>query len=291
MRRILFLLMAMMLGVLPLSAQTGLSDEQQNLLDELRDALETRDSWESYSRTTQTSTRLALTVTGTDTSQWRTDTVTLEATADIDHESGDAQGSVNRSASLASSEGGTQGERAQIEFIAVDGNMFVSEDGVVAEAASDTQEFADFRLGELVDGFEVPTQILDNATEVFDLGVRRDSRRRDIQRYEVLLDFSESLPLLDLDLDSFVSEFNGQAELGALSDAVIAGSSLRLIASVDTATGQLTETALVIEIAVELEGESVVSVPAEDGRFSLELSQEMQSAYFNINDDFDIQAP
>jgi hypothetical protein len=40
-----------------------------------------------------------------------------------------------------------------------------------------------------------------------------------------------------------------------------------------------------------MQGEPVVAVAAGDGRFTLELSQELQNAYFNINDDFDIEAP
>ena len=290
MRRIVLALAILMLAALPLFAQTELPEEQQNLLDELRDAFENRDSWDSYSRSTQTSTRIALTVTGEDVNQWRTDTITLEAAADIDREAEAMQGSVSRSESLASSDEGTSSDRAQIEFVALDGDVFVSDDGDFAEA--DLNNFEDFRLEALVEmGFEVPAELLDNATAVLDLGVRRDSRRRDIQSYEVTLDFTESLPLLDLDLDAMLREFNGIAELGALSEAVIEGSSLRLIAGVDTATGRLTQTALVVEIGVEMQGEPVVAVAAGDGRFTLELSQELQNAYFNINDDFDIEAP
>jgi hypothetical protein len=296
MRRIVFLLALILLAAMPLAAQTDLTDEQQALRDELREAFENRDSWDSYSRSTQDSTRIALTVIGTDTSQWRTDTITVESTTDIDREAEAAQGRAIRNVSLASSEGDTQGQRTEIEYVLVDGDVFVAEGGPFVESSNNLDAFTDYQLAELVDlrpgeGFEIPVDILDNATEVYDLGVRRNSRRRDIQSYEVLLDFSRSLPLLDLDLDSFLSEFNGIAELGALSESVIEGSSLRLIADVDSNTGQLTEATLVIEIGVELEGASVVAVADGDGRFTLELSQETHSAYFNINDDFDIEAP
>jgi len=283
---------------MPLAAQTDLPDDQQALRDELRAALENRDSWNSYSRSTQTSTRIALTVFGADAAQWRTDTITLESTMDIDRQAEVAQGSASRNESLASSDEGTQGERSEIEFVVIDGEVFVSDDGEFSDATENVDDFAGFQLAELVDlrsrtggGVEVSVDILDNATEVFDLGVRRDSRRRDIQSYEVLLDFSESLPMLDLDLDSFLSQFNGIAELGALSDAVIEGSTLRLLASVDTETGQLTQSALIIAIGVDLEGESVVAVADGDGLLTMELSQETQSIYFNINEDFDIEAP
>jgi hypothetical protein len=220
----------------------------------------------------------------------------VESTTDIDREADAAQGRANRNVSLASSEDGTEGERTEIEFVLIDGDVFVSDGGDFAESTGDLDDFAEFQLAELLDlsadtGIEIPVDILDNATEVYDLGVRRNSRRRNIQSYEVLLDFRASLSMLDLNLDSFLSEFNGIAELGALTEAVIDGSSLRLIAGVDGATGQLTEATLVIEIGVELEGASVVAVADGDGRFTLELSQETQSTYFNINDDFDIEAP
>ena len=264
--------------------------------DELRQAFILRDDWGSYSRTTQATTRLALTVIGTDTNQWRADTITLEVSTDIDREAEAMQGRASRDESLASSEDGVLGERTQLDFVVIDGDVLVAEDTDFRNVRDNLDTFDDFQLRQLIafepgTGTEVPVDILENATAVFDLGVRRDSRRRDIQSYEVQLDVLESLPLIDLDLDTFLNDFNGVVELGALTEAVIEGSSLRLLVSVDTDTERVTETTLVMAIGAEIQGEDVVAVDDGSGRFSLELSREVRNAYFNINDVFAIEAP
>ncbi|HLA42630.1 MAG TPA: hypothetical protein VJZ27_04300, partial [Aggregatilineales bacterium] len=254
-------------------------------------------NWESYSQSQNKTINSALTVTGTDTAQWQTDTLTRESIADYDLTAQAASGTVSIQRNLADSDNNRDSTRDQIQFIVIDGAVFVaSGDNEFAEVTGNLDNYAAFELETLTafdpsSRMEISTALLDHVTAVFDLGVGQERNGDQTQRYQVELDFAESVPELDFNLDAFVNEFNGIVELRTLTDAIIENSSLILNVSADAGTDRLKALTLVLEIPVQIEGEAVISVAAGNGIFELAYGQQQGISYFNINEAFEIEAP
>lgn len=283
--------------LLPLHAQTGLSPDQQTLLEEVQAAFAARDAWESYSQSTQQTINFALTITGTDVQRWQTDALVLESAADYNLQANAARGTVTVQQRSTRYDSNPINQTQTLYFVKVNNRTYAGEnEDQLTDVSRQADKYAPFELSELTDlghegHFTLPPELLENALAVFDLGVGRDAQRREIQSYELELDFAKSLPYLDFNLDAFVGRFNGMVELGSFSQLLGQTSSLKLQVVLDRQSRQLLATTLMINIALEIEGADVVAVAAGDGLFSLDYGLQQQTRYYNVGEDLEIKAP
>lgn len=247
MRRLLAVLLWM---AFPAMVFAQLTDDQQALLDEVKESFEKAEAWQSYSQSIQETTTLAYTRSS---DAWETNVTVREILLEVDET--EISGSVDFTQSVLTSDIETMRETtAQTDFE-------ISEEGL--ESASRVEEVVTQGLPVLVD-MEV---LLENVTAVYDLGVR-DVRGEVVQEYEIEVDLLASLSALNLDMNPL----SDQLERGQLLELIAENGTLSLQVATHFETGQLLRTEVFLDL------------PIETDDLVLEFSYEVISNYYDVVD-------
>jgi hypothetical protein len=267
------LISAVLLLLLCLSSASAqdFTDEQRDLITDVRTAYENRLEWDTYRESTQETVLWAYTVNGS----WQTQNSLREIVLAVDREDRAAAGTATYTVSVASSEGMADEERTA-DFIIVDDTLFVATDGddFIADTPDPvfnlpTPDALDYSLSPE----EVET-LLENLTAIFDLGVDDG-----VQGYELHFDFINSLPVLDFDLNEFAAPFTGVVEADELITAIAENGSVRALVYVEIETEQVVALSLLIDIPLDFESASI------------EYGYQMNALYYDVNEPLSIEAP
>ena len=272
----------------PVSAQ--LTPDQEALMESVRLAYSTSADWQSYQLAQQITTNGALTVYGTDVLIWQTSNTQTDIAAEIDLANEMAQGEIFQTGNRASADEVAAPQDQRIAFAAIDGLVFIdAQDGEGLTEVTDTLiDYSAYGLPAVVTFGKPPTinDWLDNTLAVYDLGVVDG-----VQGYQMEFALTDSLPYIDFNLDAFLNEYNGLVELGALGEAISEVGSVTLVINVDVESNQILNTSELIQIAVEISGEDVVSVPAGDGVFQLDYAHQIDTQYSALGIEFEVEMP
>ncbi|MCL4878776.1 MAG: hypothetical protein KJ064_19100 [Anaerolineae bacterium] len=247
MRRLLPVLLWM---AFPAMVFAQLTDDQQALLDEVRESFEKAEAWQSYSQSIQETTTLAYTRSS---ESWETNVTVREILLEVDET--EISGSVDFTQSVLTSDMETMRETtAHTDFE-------ISEEAL--EAASEVEEVVTQGLPVLVE-MDV---LLENVTAVYDLGVR-DVRGEAVQEYQLEVDLLASLSALNLDMNPL----SDQLERGQLLEFIAENGTLSLQVATHFETGQLLSTEVFLDL------------PIETDDLVLEFSYEIISNYYDVVD-------
>lgn len=247
MRRLLPVLLWM---AFPAMVFAQLTDDQQALLDEVKESFEKAETWQSYSQSIQETTTLAYTRSS---ETWETNVTVREILLEVNET--EISGSVDFTQSVLTSDMETMRETtAHTDFE-------ISEEAL--ESASEVEEVVTQGLPVLVD-MDV---LLENVTAVYDLGVR-DVRGETVQEYQLEVDLLASLSALTLDM----SPLSEQLEHNQLLEFIAENGTLSLQVATHFETGRLLSTEVLLDL------------PIKTDDLVLEFSYEIISNYYEVED-------
>lgn len=256
-------------------AQTGLTDDQEELLADVQAAFDQADAWQTYRQSIEETTAMAYTLADA----WASEVTLREMAIEVNREQG-VEGSIFYTQNVLSSvESMNTDTTRQAEFVMNGEDVVLTEDDDITEATLDALVVSVFGLSELEEMTDTEI-LLDNVTAVYDLGVR-NRQGVAFQQYQLDLDILSSLPSLNVDLTTLSRQFGNALSQSEFLNLMEENGTLTLHVVTNQETGELITTDLLLDIPLEVQVN-------ESDLLQLEFSYRVVITYHDVGAEIEI---